>query len=170
MIRFLISDVCIEEPFSTSDHCAVSFCLLVEALVVPPVSNEVRQFRNADYEGISNFLQTLNWNLCFDNCVTVEDYAETFYAVMRGAVETYVPVRKCNRRGRKFSLPKQLRVLRAQKKVLWRNRKSENGRILYKQACEEFKTKVESFVLKKEKKCISSANVSDFYKFVNSKN
>ena len=71
-----ICDVSVQQPFSTSDHCQVCFKVFAEQL-----SNEEKNSNGdsyfrcwdaADYESMSVYLSTVNWDRLFSYNLTVD--------------------------------------------------------------------------------------------------
>ncbi len=88
-----VLDVCVRETFTEAcDHKMVEFVIRGAN---PKISSQkqFRDFKKADYNGISEFLSTVNWDALFEDCVTANEYYEVFQVVVNTAIEKYVPVR-----------------------------------------------------------------------------
>ncbi len=162
-----IADVRVSDVPFPSDHYSVSFSVQAEVSRSDP--RFVKEWKKADYNGISAFLSVLNWNELFASCKDPEDFYNVFLSVMKMCVDGYVPVRRM-RRGFAFRLPRKLRRLRARKKLLWKNRNSTvDGRRKFQECRREFDRKVKIHAEKLENKCVNSGNIKHFYDFANSK-
>jgi len=162
-----ISFCSVGTPFATSDHSAVIFELCCqENLCKTNASNSfVLDYKNADYEGMNNFLCSINWRDILGNSSNVETKYNAFLSVMGVATEVYVPKRKNNKNN--FRLPKNIRALKARKNALWKNRRNDGE--AFKKANKEYLTKLNEHFAKREHKCVNDNDVKKFYSFVNSK-
>ncbi len=68
----------------------------------------MKDFKNADYVRIGNFLSLLNWDTLFENCVMANDMYGVFCDAIHSAIEVYVP-NKREHKGAGFILPHRLR-------------------------------------------------------------
>jgi len=167
-----IFDVKVIESVVRSDHESVEFKLLCSSQGCQ--LKEFRDWKNADYAGIADFLSRQNWDELFLRCAPegpnrVNDYYSVFSSVIDACIAAYVPLRKL-KSGYTRKLPRKLRRLRARKKLLYKNRNnSENGRRLFKESSDEFSTAIKLYVEKLENKHLESGNVKQFYKYANSK-
>ena len=59
---FFISDVTVSAPFSVSDHCAVNFKILGSSRISTLPAHELRDFSNANWNSISEFLTYGDWH------------------------------------------------------------------------------------------------------------
>lgn len=74
-----VCDVTVSSPFSTSDHCSICFSLVCPACSCFPPDHEIRNFSEADWENIYNFLSECDWLSSFDNCDTAEQCLSVFF-------------------------------------------------------------------------------------------
>ena len=92
----LVSELCVQCPVGNSDHCSVYFCLVYNIAHSAPESEEpvmVRDWRNADYDGISNYLSAVDWHLMISENLTSDSLWEAFNAELNVAVDQFVPMR-----------------------------------------------------------------------------
>ncbi len=162
-----IADVLVSTVPFPSDHYSVSFS--INSVFPSTEPRFVKDWKRADYDGISAFLSCHNWNALFEHCKDVEAFNEVFLGVMRICIDKYVPLRKL-KRGFGFRLPRKLRKLRARKKLLWKNRSATvDGRRMYNDCCRDFSRRVKVYSEKLENRCVHSGDTKAFFDFANSK-
>jgi hypothetical protein len=61
----LISEVLIEPPISTNDHCTVIASLNLKVKTDPPYNRLIWDYNKGDIEGFKHYLQSFDWNFCF---------------------------------------------------------------------------------------------------------
>ncbi len=156
------------DPF-IGDHRPVYFTLLSTEVPIRERETYVKDFKNADYKGIGNFMQSQNWDEKFEDCVSTNDFYIVFCETLHAAIEVFVPNKRV-KNSLPFRLPRRLRKLRARKNALYNKRDNvPNGRVMYKDCCKEWYREIYDYREKMEAKCIDSDNVNRFYKFANSK-
>jgi len=90
---FIISDVTVSIPFSVSDHCAVNFKFLGSTRSTTLPAHELRDFFNADWNSICDFLSHCDWHTVFSDCTSCEDLISVFYAKLNEAIASFVPLK-----------------------------------------------------------------------------
>ena len=90
---FIISDVTVSSPFSISDHCAVNFKIIGSSRSSTLPAHELRDFSNADWNSISEFLTNCDWHTVFIDCITCDDFITAFYAKLNEAIASFVPLK-----------------------------------------------------------------------------
>ena len=95
-----ICDVCVCEPFSSSDHNQVMFKVYAEPATLglgnDTENNTIRCWRAADFEGMSTYLLAVDWDYFFVN-LTIESIWNAFCDIMNTAIEQFVPVKHIKR-------------------------------------------------------------------------
>jgi hypothetical protein len=161
------------EPFSTSDHCQVSFQVPYKITS----DNNVfitRDFKLADWAGISTFLNQVDFYHLFHSNMPCASIINEFYNVLNQCIERYVPTkRNTNSNNSKLvKYPYRIRRLLRLKAALWRKYrtfKSPASLVSYKKAASDSKSAIYSFNLLYENNLIANANIGSFYRYANSK-
>jgi len=119
---FIISDVTVSIPFSVSDHCAVNFKFLGSTRSTTLPAHELRDFFNADWNSICDFLSHCDWHTVFSDCTSCEDLISVFYAKLNEAIASFVPLKvfKPTTSPHQFSYPYDIRELHRTKTAIWR--------------------------------------------------
>ncbi len=114
----LITNVCVAEPFCSSDHNVVFFSLNINLNKRVQQNFQFYDFRNGDYIAYSAFLDTIAWIELFSDSNDIDELYEVFEHVNHYATELFVPkVRsKINRNKWSKATRKKYRV----KSKLWR--------------------------------------------------
>jgi hypothetical protein len=145
----LVLDLYVASPFSTSDHCMISFMLNFSWITDktglrrvkkpcdvddkissdPRVTSAAINWYKADWAAIKSFLSNVKWEDYIFASQNVDTCWENFYAVLSFAVSTFVPVKTTvlndktvvnkNTKG-KVHYPKAIRKLISRKNSLWR--------------------------------------------------
>jgi len=92
---FIIHNVQVCAPFSTSDHCIVDFDVTILNDDKQTTISCRHNFRNADWDAIKYHLSTVNWYDIFSSCSCPEQYSDVFYNVIYDCLDRYVPL-VCN--------------------------------------------------------------------------
>jgi exonuclease III len=61
----LVTDVKIEPPISTNDHCTVTASLNLKPKTDPPFQRLMWNYKKADIVGLKNYLSQADWTSCF---------------------------------------------------------------------------------------------------------
>lgn len=176
----VISEINVQIPFSTSDHCVIQFSINNPAANNSPWIHSdddeelYYDFKNADYEMIERFLATVNWTYEFSFVFSLEEYWNVFVQFMYRAMQLYVPVRKhsySSKPGVK-KYPKYLKRMFTRKLKLWQKwissrdvldkRKYENYAVKCKNAIRMYNAEYESTL-------VNCNNLGQFYRYVNAK-
>ena len=62
----LISEVKVEPPISTNDHCTVSVIVNFKIAVEKAYERHIWLYKKGDYQGFKNALSQENWDECFN--------------------------------------------------------------------------------------------------------
>ena len=123
-------DVCMLPPLGSSDHCVVSFTLFVSLSPAPTqaVNNAKPNFSRADWSGICNFLSSVNRQMEFANCVSVNEYWNNFLHIIGQSIDKFVPCYKHTKHTVSVkSYPSNVCKLLAKKHRCWKLYKEFNG-------------------------------------------
>jgi hypothetical protein len=161
------------EPFSTSDHCQVSFQV--------PYKTEsntklfiTRDFKLADWAGIRTFLDQIDFFQLFHGNLAVTSIIEEFYKILNLCLDRFVPIKyNTNRTNSQLvKYPYALRRLLRRKAAAWRKYstpKTLESLAVYKNIASQCKSAIYSFSLSYENNLIANANIGSFYRYANSK-
>ena len=170
-----VFNVCVKEPFSTSDHCSVEFNVLCE--IAAPCSSHTfyyHNFNNANWPAIRSFLLNYDFDSIFVSDFSVDLVCRYFYTVLYYAIDHYVPVKAARssfkRKGPRY--PYALRKLFHKKARAWRiyrTTKTTESRLRYNKIAAESRRAVRSFTSQSETRLISNGNLGQFYQYANKK-
>ena len=175
-----ICDICINEPFSNSDHNQVTFKVFAESATATSINDAVgstfRCWREADFDGMCSYLLAINWDHLFSVNFTAESIWSAFCDIMNTAVEQFVPVKYTKQVSKKVNVkryPRSIKEALARKKCLWQKLRSDRDCIslknAYKSAASKCKEMIRKYEIKQEQRVITSNNTGDFYRFINRK-
>jgi hypothetical protein len=172
---FIISDVIFSTPFSVSDdHCAVSFEILGTSRSSTLPVHELRDFFNADWNSISEFLSHCDWHTVFSDCISCENFVTVFYAKLNEAIASFVSLKvfKPTTSPHQLSYPHHIRKLYRTKTAIWRRFKQFKT-LVFKQQYAAISSRcreaVYNYVAKREENIINSGNLGKFFRYANSK-
>ncbi len=164
-----IRDISVGSQFMNTDHRMVDFSLVFDKPIQLYGSHEFRDYKNADFVGMGDFLRSINWDVEFSSCVSVDEFYTVFCNAIEACVAVYVPLKRRKAISNK-QLPKRLRKLRNRKNLLWKNMQNNVAlRGNYLAAKREYNTALNEFIEQKERKYIENGDVNKFYKYANSK-
>ena len=119
---FIISDVTVSSPFSISDHYSVNFKFTGSSASSTLPAHELRDFSNADWTSISQFLNSCDWHTVFIDCTTCEDCITAFYTKLNEAIASFIPLIlfRSTTGPHHHSYPLNIRKLYRAKSSIWR--------------------------------------------------
>ena len=169
-----VCDVTVSSPFSTSDHCSVYFSLVCPVFSCFLPDHEIRNFSQADWDSIYNFLEDCDWLSIFDTCDTAEQCSSAFYSKLNDAIVTFVPVNvfKSSSTFKRPCYPVHVRKLARAKSAAWRRYKQFKSPNLYKNyktISSRLRKAIYSHVANREKEIIQSGNLGKFFRYSNNK-
>ena len=171
--EFLISDVINRENFSNSDHDMVEFRL---SIVIPTHRQRyyVYDFNKADWQAISLYLSTINWNQLFVNTYDIALMWKQFYDILDVAISVGVPLKPVFNGGQKRRvLSRRIRQLISRKKTLWRKLKKDRKNLIlrekFKNSARALKQAIFESRRTLEEYIINQNDRAAFYRYVNSK-
>jgi hypothetical protein len=165
----LVSEVETGVPISDCDHEVVTFNVNIPP---PPLQKTMRpDFHRADYEGMSGFLESVDWPALFANA-DVEEKWETFKHIMEYAVHLFVPMKSTtpSPKGRSPVSPESRAKLKVKKKSYfnYRRTRSEANRNKLKTAARIARASSRRDRIRMENAILTTGNNKSFFKFVNS--
>ena len=161
----IIYELSVIEGFSTSDHNCVEFRALGQSKNSNKVT--VKNFRAANYLAINGYLCSVDWTSLFYNCCTVQEIWDAFSVVVKYAVDNFVPTHEI--KIGKINYPLYIRRLQSRKRILWQKRFRLGGCTAYRNCAARCKSEIEKYRRRREHRILLSGNLSDFYKYVNSR-
>ena len=171
---FIISDVTVSCPFSISDHFTVNFKILGTSGSSTLPAHELRDFSNADWNSISEFLTNCDWHTIFIDCITCDDFIAAFYTKLNEAIASFVPLKvfRSTTSTHHLSYPLHIRKLYRAKSSIWRRFKQFKTLALkqqYAAISSRCREAVHNYVAKREENIINSGNLGKFFRYANSK-
>ena len=153
---------------SNSDHCSIMVELSVD-YNDEFESGSVQDWRNADKDGMSEYLRSIDWNIE----LAVEDPWEAFMRKLEVCFDYFVPVkRRKNVRSRPLWLTNEAKRMCATKRRHFKNyltSKSSQDFAQYKQSEKKCKKMILKAKRNFEKKVANSDDIKIFSKYVKSK-
>ena len=116
-------DVCVSPPLATSDHCTVSFTLSISLPSTQSslVCNARPNFSKADWPGLCNFLESINWLTEFAHCRSPNQYWNSFLNVIGRGIDEFVPCYVSTKHTVSGKLyPSHIRKLLSRKHSCWK--------------------------------------------------
>ncbi|MCP4476079.1 MAG: hypothetical protein GY821_16275 [Gammaproteobacteria bacterium] len=157
-------------PFTDScDHHCIRFSLnYFDASSGGSIDRRYRDFKRTDWDSARLFLTSINWIVCFANCVSVDQYWDGFLGVINALICNFVPLSTATTHLR---YPRHIRRLLARKRRAWvpAFRASPSQRARYNRLCIQCSRAIKRFDILHEEKVISSRNIGTFYNFVKRK-
>lgn len=163
-----LSNVTVQEPFSSSDHCTVEFSIC--GFSQPQICFSHYDFKNTNYASVKEFLVSFDWDLfLYVNTGSVNVMWDNFLAVVHEVVRCFVPLRKitADRGGHRY--PRHIKKLACDKRFLWAHRYLPNGFDKYRECSARYSCAVKNFHVQKELNVLNSANRNKFFSYVNKK-
>ena len=131
-------------------------------------------FENADYNGLNQFLLSVDWSTVLVSCQDVNIYWKSFVHVLNLGIDKFVPRRRTSVTNVKCpkSYPRFIQRLYKKKSAAWRAYKKFRTDCLrdkYERLEVECRTAINAYFLNIENRLLSDANIGKFYKYVNNK-
>ena len=95
--KLLITNLKVSEPFSSSDHNRIVFCLNIQQETILNEKIVYKDFINANYNDMNAFLETIDWEniLCIEDN-SIDNLWENFVNILDYAIYLFVPFKKIN--------------------------------------------------------------------------
>ncbi|MCP4488721.1 MAG: hypothetical protein GY820_15615 [Gammaproteobacteria bacterium] len=165
----LLSSFVVALPFTDScDHHCIRFSLnCSDGKSDTSTTSYYRDFKRTDWHSARLFLISINWIVCFANCVYVDDYWDAFLSVLNVVLQNFVPLTAV----KSLRYPRYIRRLLARKRRAWvpTSLISPSRRARYSKLCVQCSRAIKRFEILREEKVILSHNIGKFYSFVKSK-
>ena len=167
-----IYDVCVLSPFSTSDHCTVSFKIINSSVdsLNKMCSRDTFDFNRADWPSIFEYLNNCDLDEHVLNCIDVASKIECFYSIVNECFTKFIPV-VSNKSTSKYTVyPCHIRRHLKRKAAAWRVYKhfrTQSSLDSYKLLASECRSLIYKFNIARERKIINSENISSFYRHCN---
>ncbi len=166
----LLSSFEVSLPFTDScDHHCIRFSLnYSDARHGDSITRQYRDFKRADWDSARLFLISINWIVCYANCVSVDQYWDSFLSIINALICNFVPLSTA---AKNLKYPSHIRRLLARKRRAWvpAFRASPAQRARYNRLCILCSRAIKRFEIICEERVISSRNIGKFYTFVKRK-
>jgi len=169
---FSVSNLSVDEPFSTSDHCCIRFDILYTDAPYS-MSYSKSDYIHADWDDIMQDLNAADWSVVTDSCYTIESRFNSFYDILNKCVAQHVPSRMVNKssaRSKHIRYPAHIAKLLTSKRYAWRlYRTYKTPQLLakFKLAAAKCRSAIYQHTLYKEEKLIETGNLGKFYRHCN---
>jgi len=147
-------------------HCGLSTSAAVSEDFV------YRDFANADYVGLNNYLASIDWQFVMVNSYDINLYWNSFVHAMNAAIALFVPLKhsKFVPTSRRRHYPHFIRQLFRKRLAAWQAyRRFDTTKENYLRFDRKCKLAVSSFETEAEQRLIDSGNIGHFYRYVNNK-
>ena len=167
-----IYNVTVQDHFSNSDHCMVSFTGQLPSSLkgTPTTSDPKNGLKKINFELLRSYLEEIDWSDVFCNSPCVETKWTVFLEVMQTAVNYCSSILPTRSNGKKC--PHSLRKLLTRKRKLWRIFKqnpSPSNKATYNAARSDYSTSVKQMAVQAELKVIKEGNPAALYRYVSKK-
>jgi len=156
-------------PFSTSDHCMVSFDILAQ-VESSTKSSTTYDFSRADWSSIADYLNRTDIVSSLFEIADVNEQFNYFYEVITDCIANHVPIVKNRSSNRKNYYPPYVDRLLRKKATAWRVYKhfrTDESLRSYKKCASECRGAIYKHAKAKETKIVNSGNPSAFDRYCN---
>ncbi|MCG8431179.1 MAG: hypothetical protein MJA29_08390, partial [Candidatus Omnitrophica bacterium] len=167
----LITNLQVQEPFSTSDHNKIIFNLNISKINNKFSPRIFCNFRCANYDLITDYISTYDWENLFTPFDDVHIMWETFKNVIEYVIDILVPKKQFKCRS-KFRWSFSTKNIYKKKLKLWHKYKNVRSKENYKEylkVAKEAKKFSYDDIKNREIQILKNANINAFYSYVNSK-
>ena len=177
-VDMLITSITSHPPIGYSDHVTVQFSVAVNLVARTCITVEsgtkcTYQWHNADFEGMSAYLNTVNWiSVIHANPSAVCAWAQ-FCRLLQHAIDLFVPsfvASNSSKHSRKPRRPRAVRKCEMKKARLWKQlSKSPHDSLLrskYRDCAYEWRQLVQQNVILTEERVVSANHLGAFYRYV----
>jgi len=174
----LISDVDITPPFSNSDHATIMFTVYLFDFNIAKnedsTSEPGLEWDKANWSALRTFFSTINWSNEFSSCSNSNELCSALYIKLYQGINLYVPIRKRRDSQAKFTyhVSTVVKDHQAEKLKSWQVLKAQGSSenfIRYKKSAAAIKLAHFNEDVEREQAIISSNNLGQFYKHINSR-
>ncbi len=167
----LVSTIYVEAPFGGSDHNVVKFSSDVfTSSAKRPTNQKGYNFHKANYTGLAQALDHVDWPTVFQTCSTAQQMWDAFLGVLHPLIARFVPKRK-NRKTASSWPPSIQRLILKQKRLhkLHHHSPSEATRASWKSAAKEARSAARQELANREQEVLKNGTDNYFWHYVNSK-
>jgi len=137
---FLIHDVYVDVPFSTSDHSRVNFKLSffnsVNYVFLSKNDKILTDYSAVDWVSFNEYFKNINWSDVYSNAVDGDQLWSAFSSTFKNVILQFAPISiKHVCKSAACSNPKNIRKLISKKSLLWKKAKQFNT----KQLCDSYR-------------------------------
>jgi len=178
----LMSSICVQPPFSSSDHDCVDFELVLPSSelsgdISRPSTETYKHYKwtETDYDAMSEYLYGIDWSQMFAVNLTPDTLWSAFCERLDEAIELFVPtVEIRTRKSAKIRhYPRHIRRLISKKLTVWRaykaNRNDPSLKARYNMLADECRNAIKQHEIFLENRVIDSNNIGTLYNHVNKK-
>ncbi|EYB81617.1 hypothetical protein Y032_0378g294 [Ancylostoma ceylanicum] len=164
----IISDIRLGAPVGSSDHKSITFNLNISRQ--QPILVARRNFKDADFDKINQYLLGVDWYGSFGSVLTVNDMYELFIAILHHVIDEFIPLSEVP--ANQMKLPSHLKALATRRAAAW-DQASRTGSPTswntFRKLNRKFECRLKKYNSFIEKKVIESGSKASFYKFLKSK-
>jgi len=173
---YAIYNVRVEQPFSTSDHNAITFKILAGPSD-PTTSDRLPakfNFKKANWAQLLRAASDLDWPRLLSN-KPVAALWDIFHHELTTIISAHVPranISRPNRRKYKITYPKHIKYMQIRKAATWskwQTTKDPAFRASHASLAKECRKAIHKHIQLKEQSLIQANNLGQFYKYVNRK-
>ena len=163
-------DVTVEPPFSTSDHCMITW-----RTYFPVFKSMLKvcryDFKRADYINLSQYLASINWHALFAQVppTNINAVWSVFKNAILSAINLFVPKYEVKHSRKQPYYPLYVRRALKRKHSLWRIRHQYGMLEQYKSQASRCRRLIKNYHVRAEKRIINNKSTSAFYRHVNRK-
>jgi len=180
---YIVSDCWVESPLGfnsihskSSDHNTVHFNIHCDAASFTDDCDDFvyRDFANADFLALNNYLLSVDWQLMLVNSNDVDVYWNNFMCIMNTAIDMFVPLKHTKSIPSKWRhrYPYFIRQMFRKRHAAWKAHRRFKSTKLYEKYVKldtKYKQAVHNFEVNKEQQLIDNGNIGQFYRYVNNK-
>jgi hypothetical protein len=171
---FLMHDVIVGVPLSTSDHNTVDFKLnFCNAIFLNNTDKVFTDFSAVDWDSFNEYLCNINWSDVYSVDDDGDQRCSAFSSTLNNATSQFAPTSiKHVRKSAVHSYPHHIRKLISKKAFLWKKAKTFKTKQLhksYRECASAVRRAIYAHTCQIEAKLIDSSNIGSFYRYVNKK-
>ena len=171
---FLIHDVNVSVPFSTSDHNKVEFKLnCYSTVLIHSIDKVFVDYSVVDWDGFNNYLCNVNWSEIYAVGDNGDQRWSAFSTTLNDAILQFAPTSiKRVRKSAAQNYPHHIRKLISNKALLWKKTqqfKTKQLQKAYRESANAVRKAIYAHTCQMESNLIDSNNLGSFYKYVNKK-
>ena len=169
--RYLQS-VSVNSPLTFKcDHNILSLKFLNEIATKPKTPSKFPDFKQGDYQIISEELNSVNWDLPtnYQNGIThceLQSYYNNFIQILKVNIDKNIPYKRS--RFKPFKPPKHIKSILNDKREIYKKYKLDRSlKNVYKQKCKDYENAVRKWKNNIEEKVCQKPSSKKFYSYIN---